>query len=906
MQPSLINSRLTRSAAIVAVLWAVAFVGQTASVAPSVVSAAEAGRVDCAAGALADPTRPAADPKAMASFTATTPERIIDTRDGTGGVIEAIGAGCALSIDLAATGVASDASAVALSITAISSEPGFLSVFACADGRPATSNLNMSGDGFPTPGLVIALPDQQHRICVYSLASADVLVDVTGWWTPTGPTRFRSITPLRVDDSREDPDGARLPAFTPRWIDVDGQLAGSPRSVVANLTVTQPAADGFLVAYPCDGDPPVASNLNVRAGETRAVAAVVGLDPVGALCVLSNVDTHVVVDITGYYEPTPQFGPAASLHPSAGDRLADSRDGTGGWNGRLGAADVRRLRPLAGLPDESQATAVAVNVVAVGPDEPGFVSVYPCGGPPPNASTLNVSPGRVSTNVAIVDLSASGEICFFTSTPVDLVVDLFGVVAAEPGQLVERLAFDGFTWPPYSTSGTDYGVECGSWGTALDLDLLGGTAARVNGVPVASGSIDLPLGPESLTSVRLERSGVTRTMWFRCLPAGFPRLDVRRTTTPADGWYLTAVGSPTATFALILDEYGAPIWYKQVGHAVLDLKRRSDGRLLLTPELGPRYGVDPQRGYELLSLNGTVLQTFRTVDDPSTPGTTYPTDHHDLALLPNGGRAQLSYPVLADQDLSALGGGFTDHEPISDGVIQEFSATGELTWTWRTSEHFAPVESPYPIRWGAFPTYAGTEVDLFHLNSLEAIDDGSGDFLVSARHLDAVFRVDRATSDVAWILGSLPAATPNLSGAPRLTVVGDPLGGPRRPHDARLHGDVLTLLDNRTDMGQAARAVAYRIDEQAGTATLLWQLDNPSATPTLGLGSNRVSPDGSVLVNWGAGTQPMITEYDAAHTELMRISQVGGGAVYRIVKEPPGSFSAAVLRALSGGMLDEG
>ena len=66
-------------------------------------------------------------------------------------------------------------------------------------------------------------------------------------------------------------------------------------------------------------------------------------------------------------------------------------------------------------------------------------------------------------------------------------------------------------------------------------------------------------------------------------------------------------------------------------------------------------------------------------------------------------------------------------------------------WSWRTSDYFGYDEVPYPIRWGPLEGYGGNEVDPFHLNSLQRVADGTGDYVVSARHMDSVFRVDRDT-----------------------------------------------------------------------------------------------------------------------------------------------------------------
>ena len=123
-------------------------------------------------------------------------------------------------------------------------------------------------------------------------------------------------------------------------------------------------------------------------------------------------------------------------------------------------------------------------------------------------------------------------------------------------------------------------------------------------------------------------------------------------------------------------------------------------------------------------------------------------------------------------------------------------------------------------------------------------------------------------------------------------------------HDARLNGDVLTMFDNRTDTGQPARAVAYGIDTTAMTATLLWSIDQRAGLSSVGLGSNRRTPDGSILVCWGGAIEPVFGEYAPNGDVLMEITQVGGGNAYRIIKEPPSAFSADLLRATAGGRID--
>ncbi len=832
-----------------------------------------------------------------ASFWPATPTRLVDTRDGTGGLSQPLGAGCTMIIDLTNSPVPVTAEAVALSVTAISAQRGFLTVFACDEGQPGTSNLNTRA-GFPTPNLVVAAVDADRQVCIYSLFEANVIVDVTGWWAD-GPDRYTPIAPDRAFDTRELPGAAKLPAGQVRAIPLAGELLpDDATTAMVNLAVIEGVSPGFLVAFPCGTPPPLASNLNFRAGEARAIAAIVGLGPDGDLCVMSNVDVHVIVDVTGGYAPAPAFGPTPALTSLVGHRVADTRTPDEPWSSRFAAGETRRLDPLAGTVFAGKGGAVVLNVVAAGIASPGYVAMYPCDGPVPTVSSLNLMPGSEATNLVPVELGPTGEVCVLSSTATDLVVDLFGVMGPGDNSLAELMSFGGrTTFPDFTQPGGDYGVICdeGDTDLTLRLDPLPNVTARVNGVVHTSGEIDLSVATDALVTVDLRR-GVDRLQYyFRCLPPDFPALDIDRVGETSPGWYLTTftLGTdPTGSFSVILDERGAPVWYKRTDVDVLDFKRLSNGQLAYVPLLGATFGIDPDRGYRITDLEGNLIDE-RFTDDPEN----FPVDHHDYVELPGGGYSLLSYPLVEDQDLTVLGPQYFDDETIVDGVIHELNSSGALVWDWSALDHFSYEEVTFPQRFGLYPSEPhGGEVDVYHLNSLALAGDGSGDYIVSARHLDAIFRVDRATDDIDWILGG----DSTVVRPERLTIVGDPLGGPLRPHDARLTGDVLTLFDNRAGTPGPARAVAYRIDEVAGTATMLWEIREPQGRPSPGLGSVRVGGDGSVLIDWGA-LHPMFQEYAADRSLLMTIAHVPGHPAYRIVKYPPAAFDAAVLRATAGG-----
>ena len=92
-------------------------------------------------------------------------------------------------------------------------------------------------------------------------------------------------------------------------------------AVSLNVTVTNPAANGLLIVWPCGRPMPLASNLNFVAGQTVAVAVLATIGADGNICLTSNVDTDVVVDLFGWFDGSSPYRPATP------ERVADTRNG---------------------------------------------------------------------------------------------------------------------------------------------------------------------------------------------------------------------------------------------------------------------------------------------------------------------------------------------------------------------------------------------------------------------------------------------------------------------------------------------------------------------------------------------------------------------------------------------------
>jgi hypothetical protein len=197
-------------------------------------------------------------------------------------------------------------------------------------------------------------------------------------------------------------------------------------AVALNVTATEPDRAGFVTVFPCGGVP-LASNLNVVAGQTVPNMVMAPVSAHGTVCFYTSTPTHLLADVSGW------FAAGAGYNPTGPARVFDTRDGSGGViAGKLAAGHSLEI-PVAGrfgLP-ATGVSAVALNVTATEPDGPGFVTVYPCG-QLPLASNLNVVAGQTVPNAVIAPVSAGGTVCFYTTATTHLVADVSGWFSPAP------------------------------------------------------------------------------------------------------------------------------------------------------------------------------------------------------------------------------------------------------------------------------------------------------------------------------------------------------------------------------------------------------------------------------------------------------------------------------------------
>jgi VCBS repeat-containing protein len=437
------------------------------------------------------------------------------------------------------------------------------------------------------------------------------------------------------------------------------------------------------------------------------------------------------------------------------------------------------------------------------------------------------------------------------------------------------LANQGGLFTAFDPNVHDYTVKCTGAPLEVSGRLAQGSSISVDGGADQTGAFaaSVPLTENQEFSFSLDDGTAMNEYHVRCLPANFPTWEYEGLRTSSHDFYIVTptLGAGAARYAVIFDNHGVPVWWDTEDPAApSDAKVLANGTVAWWSSTAP-HGDD----YEIHGLDGTLLKNFYAA--------TGRTDSHEFQETPNGNFLLISYQPREHVDLTPYGGGADD--TVTDAVIEELNPHNEPVWSWSTQGHIGLAETG---RW--WPTALASDPrDIVHMNAVEP--DGNNAILISLRHTDAVYKIDKTTGEVVWKLGG--TWTPKS-----LKVVNDPqgaypLGG---QHDVRLQPDgTITIHDNDTNLPSPPRAVRYEINEATHTATLVEQITDPKAPSSFCCGSARRSADGSWLMSWGGNS--LVTEFNPAGERTFRLGFGGVAFSYRAVAAPEGALSAAALRA---------
>ena len=331
---------------------------------------------------------------------------------------------------------------------------------------------------------------------------------------------------------------------------------------------------------------------------------------------------------------------------------------------------------------------------------------------------------------------------------------------------------------------------------------------------------------------------------------------------------------------LVMDARGQVVWYYVAEHSIGDVIQLRSGNFLYTT------GVDGVRARLVeIDVFGEIVQSWhsRSLADAGLDNSILvdvDSFHHEIAELPSGDfltftsevRTFDDYPSSADDPDAPR----VTQEIVGD-VIIEVARDGTVV----RDTHLLDIVDPYRIGpdslgqgfWRTTYRALGDDepelADWAHANAL-VYDPATDSYIAALRHQDAIVKIDRATSQIAWILGPHTGWRPPWN--QYLLHPGDGLDWAYHSHGLDLTPDgTLLMFDNGNTRASAfearlpaaeaySRVAEFRVDEAAMEVELVWSYRGPDGAPFYSgflSDADWLPVTGNLLVDDGARNRPV-------------------------------------------------
>lgn len=292
--------------------------------------------------------------------------------------------------------------------------------------------------------------------------------------------------------------------------------------------------------------------------------------------------------------------------------------------------------------------------------------------------------------------------------------------------------------------------------------------------------------------------------------------------------------------------------------------------------------------------HGVIMDKhYRIVKTVESSGASASSDMHEFRIAPySEGKTALMtvyqprmYDLTTNPRYKVKGGmGW-----IVEGVFQEVDIeTGRVVFEWRSTDHLDPSLSytmPSTTDTSGNGLTENTPWDYFHMNSIDKNEEG--DYLISARHMAAIYKLSGKDGHIIWELGGVN---------PTFNQVNFRFSS---QHHARFISEnsthtILTFYDNASNginiTNQFSQGYFISIDHVAMTATAIKAYNAPEPQGGLLSGSQgniQVLPNGNVHLGWGEHAYFSEHTADGAAVMYAKVaSRASNVMIYRSYKFP--------------------
>ncbi len=414
----------------------------------------------------------------------------------------------------------------------------------------------------------------------------------------------------------------------------------------------------------------------------------------------------------------------------------------------------------------------------------------------------------------------------------------------------------GDIYPAFNPDVKNYYISSLNALNSIQVKLQGFDTSKtiyINNIKVTSSITNIKLNKGENIEIKfksLENKEVKYTINY--IPQDMPKINIIAKNNPSDGYIfinlfqLSNSGNNNINYIAILDNDGFPVYYKKTTHQIINFKYflTTDNKRRFTYNdhtLGKVIVMDENfneiKQLELLAYNGHG---------------NYPTDNHDFIYLNDNHYIIPTYYTRNDVNMTTYGG--SNSLALVEFLFQEIK-NNQVIFEWNTADYPELLSATDPIYYAQYASE--TKVDYFHFNSI-AIDPIDQNFVISARHTNQIYKINRKTGDIIWRFGS-NSNDFNLNGAETIS----------HPHHATIlkNGNLLLFDNGVTKNPQQTRIAEFNLDQTNHSANLAFEYKDFGRYFDI-MGSVQKLKNGNYFIGWGGNINSQTNANKSDITEI--------------------------------------
>lgn len=414
----------------------------------------------------------------------------------------------------------------------------------------------------------------------------------------------------------------------------------------------------------------------------------------------------------------------------------------------------------------------------------------------------------------------------------------------------------GEIYPAFNPEITDYYIT--SLNTLNNIqvtinDFISSKSIFINDTKVVNKITNLKLNPEEDIIIKLgDNSSHNKTYTIHYLPTDMPKINMITKNNPSNGYVfinlfeLSPIGISNNNYLAILDNNGFPVYYKKTNHQIINFK------FFETDTQQKRYSYNDSTLGKVIVMN----ENFEIIKEldllPNNGHGSYPTDNHDFIYLNDNHYIIPTYYTRENVDMTSYGG--SNSVNISEFLFQEIE-NNQVIFEWNTADYPELLSATDNIYYNQYATAA--KVDYFHFNSI-AIDPNDQNFVISARHTNQIYKINRTNGQIIWRFGGNNDDF-NLTGNSIIS---------HTHHATILNNGNLLLFDNGvTKNPQQTRIAEFELNETNLTANLVYEYKDLGRYFDI-MGSVQKLNNGNYFIGWGGNITSQINANKSDITEI--------------------------------------